>query len=249
MVKQVELAKSFSQDWLFPTARGGQAAKEGWALTFESIAFHPNVELVTNSGLRKFTGHTARATGAVHMALNQVELWRIQLFGRWGSDCFKIYVRSAPLSQLTMLAKETSVQTSLLVARQELQALLKQIKQVEVPSPVVPLKSQPVEALADCENAAELIEPPAAQDEDCYVLNRTTRGKLYRVRHNSQRSQHYLWHTYCFWYFARSSSADYQILTEVPDGIQQCSKCFQLPKASAEKQDDDSDTSSSSSSS
>lgn len=80
--------------------------------------------------------------------------------------------------QLTMLAKETSVQTGLLVARQELQALLKQIKQVEVPSPVVPLKSQPVEALADCENAAELIEPPAAQDEDCYVLNRTTRGNF-----------------------------------------------------------------------
>lgn len=95
MVKQVELAKSFSQDWLFPTARGGQ---EGWALTFESIAFQLNIELVTNSGLRKFTGHTARATGAVHMALNQVELWRIQLFGRRGSDCFKIYVRSAPLS-------------------------------------------------------------------------------------------------------------------------------------------------------
>ena len=132
MVKQVEFAKSFSQGWLFPTAEGSQAAKEGWALTFESIAVYLNIELVTSSGLRKFTGHTARATGAVHMALNQVELWRIQLFGRWGSDCFKIYVRSAPLSQLTMLAKETSVQTSLLVARQELQALLKQIKQVEV---------------------------------------------------------------------------------------------------------------------
>ena len=103
---------------------------------------------------------------------------------------------------------------------------------------MVPLKSQPVEALADCENAAELIEPPAVQDEVCYVLNRTSRGKLHRVRH-----------TFCFWYFARSRTADYQILTEVPDGVQQCSKCFQLPKASAEKQDDDSDTSSSSSSS
>ena len=132
------------------------------------------------------------------MALNQVELWRIQLFGRWGSDCFKIYVRSAPLSQLTMLAKETSVQTSLLVARQELQALLKQIKQVEVPNPVVPLKSQPVEALADCENAAELIEPPAVQDDVCYVLNRTSRGKLHRVRHKSHHSQHYLWNMFLF---------------------------------------------------
>ena len=248
MVEQVRFATTLGTEWLFPTNKGSQAAKEGWALTFESIAFYLDLQLVTASGLRKFTGHTARATGAVHMAMNQVELWRIQLFGRWGSDCFKIYVRSAPLSQLTMLARETSVQTSLIVARQELQGLLKQIKSVDVPNPAGPLKSQPVEVLADCENAEVLVEPPATQ-ADSYVLNRSTRGKLHRVRYNPPSSQHYLWHTHCFWYFARSSQSDYKVIFEVPDGVQQCSKCFRIPKASVDQEEDSSASSSSSSSS
>ncbi len=239
MVEQVKFATAFNTEWLFPSDKGNQAAKEGWALTFESIAaiaaiaFYLDIPLVTATGLRMFTGHSARATGAVHMAMNQVELWRIQLFGRWGSECFKIYVRSAPLTQLTMLARETSVQTSLLVAR----GLLKQIQSVDIPNPAGPLKSQPVE-----------VEPAATQAE-AFVLNRTSRGKLPRVRYNPTSSQHYLWHTHCFWYFARSSQSDYKVLTEIPDGVQQCSKCFHIPKASINREEDSSASSSSSSSS
>lgn len=51
----------------------------------------------TDAGLRKFRGHTARATGAAHLAHTQIELWCIQLFGCWGSDCF-VYARRRCLS-------------------------------------------------------------------------------------------------------------------------------------------------------
>lgn len=34
------------------------------------------------------------------MAKNSIELWRIQLFGRWSSEAFLLYIRDAPVSQL-----------------------------------------------------------------------------------------------------------------------------------------------------
>lgn len=48
-----------------------------WAITFEHIAFNLDLQLVTSSSLWKLTSHTARATGAMHMALGQIKLWEI----------------------------------------------------------------------------------------------------------------------------------------------------------------------------
>ena len=86
---QLEFASSLPQGrWLFPTASGDQPSKAGWVATFEWVASQVGEPLETPTGARRFTGHSARATGAVHLAKTQVELWRIQLLGRWGSEVF-----------------------------------------------------------------------------------------------------------------------------------------------------------------
>ena len=127
MVAQLEFAKTRGP-YLFPTDAGGQPVKAGWVATFEWVALHLNEPLTTATGASRFTGHTGRATGAVHLAQTQIELWRIQLFGRWGSEAFKLYGRQAPLSQLHLLAQEASVHTALASAKAELAAIFAQIK-------------------------------------------------------------------------------------------------------------------------
>ena len=131
--------------WLFPTATGEQATKAGWVATFEWVASQLGEPLESPTGARRFTGHSARATGAVHLATTQVELWRIQLFGRWGSEAFKLYVRNAPLTQLHMLAQESSVQTALSAARAELAAMVKQLKSYGQWRAEQPIAQQPIQ--------------------------------------------------------------------------------------------------------
>ena len=223
LVEQEFIRHSF----LFCTETGAQTTKSGWAGTFEAIAQKLKLKLVGPTGLRLFTGHSARATGAVHMARTQIELWRIQLFGRWGSEIFKQYVRDAPLEQLHGLAQEVSLKASLASARAELSAILAATK--EATAAATGLAHQPVEALADCE-AAAIIEPPAPEPPEndvLFVRNRSSRGKVHLAARHGNTLPHYLWRTKCFWHFARGQ-ADYALLKEEPNGAK-CSKCFKLP--------------------
>ena len=43
----------------------------------------------------RISGHSLRATGAQGLARAGLELWAVQLLGRWGSDAVKQYVRDA----------------------------------------------------------------------------------------------------------------------------------------------------------
>ena len=60
----------------------------------------------------------------MHLAASQIEVWRIQLVGRWGSQVFLQYIRDAPLKQLDKLALETSVHLSIDAAKLRLEDLL-----------------------------------------------------------------------------------------------------------------------------
>ena len=106
------------------------------------------LDIIGPTGLRKFTAHSARASGAVHMARTQIELWRVQLFGRWGSEIFKQCVRDAPLEQLHSLAQEVSLKSSLASARAELAAILEATKEAQTAT--AGLADQPVAAYMDC---------------------------------------------------------------------------------------------------
>jgi hypothetical protein len=131
---------------LFPAASGSPASKQGWADTFQEIARLLNIPTSHANGARCFTGHSARVTGARHMASTNVELWRVQLFGRWGSDVFKHYIQDAPLSQLDSLALETGAKLSIEEAKLQLQDLLRR---------------------TSSEASQLLATPPAVMIEDC----------------------------------------------------------------------------------
>ena len=228
MMNQINWARRHNSAYLFFTKGGQQTTKAGWAALFEAIAKQLKLEIIGPTGLRKFTGHSARASGAVHMARTQIELWRIQLFGRWGSEIFKQYVRDAPLEQLHSLAQEVSLKASLAAAKAELTAILETTREAQAVHTC--LAKQPVSSYMDCEAAAQIEPPvpPPATNDIIYVRNRAQRGKVHLGDRHGDTLPHYLWRTKCSWYFARGA-ADYALLPEEPAGPK-CSKCFTHPE-------------------
>ncbi|CAK9013877.1 unnamed protein product [Durusdinium trenchii] len=106
---------------------------------------------VHDNGARAYTGHSARVTGARFMAMHNIELWRIQLFGRWGSDVFLHYIQDAPVAQLDRLALESTAAMSVRRAQEELSTLQQRIKDCK--ATFMPPESQMLE---DCEASVHL---------------------------------------------------------------------------------------------
>ena len=235
LVRQVSFAKNLGtnfEGWLFPTHEGAKATKRGWSHTFTAIAEAQGLETTWNNGAPKYTGHSARASGAVHLALAKVDLWRIQLFGRWTSSAFLRYVRSAPLACLHELSLETA----------------------KVPALPPPAGSS---ASTDCASetsslvqvSEEMMEeasplPSVSEVAKEFVTNKSAKGKVHKVIAHSEDLHPRHWRSKCGWYFGRGMTS-YDLHDFQPHG-QICKICFSSRTPQGE---DDSSSSSSSSSS
>ena len=87
-------------DWslpLFPTSSGAVCTKSAMASTIVKAAELLKAPLSSPDGSERITGHTLRATGAQGLARMGIDLWAIQLMGRWGSEVVRRYVREVAL--------------------------------------------------------------------------------------------------------------------------------------------------------
>lgn len=228
---------------LFPTITGAAPSKQGWARTFTKIAELLNLPTTHPNGAPCYTGHSARVTGAMHMATLNIELWRIQLFGRWSSDAFLLYIRDAPLAQLDDLATESSARLSIQAAQQQLKDLLRQVeaKQSELQHPVVEVSPQ---MLTDCEAALPALPAPATEDR--LVRNRNTGGKVHLTLDMNSDSHPREWRTRCAWRFALHET-DFEFVSAAPESVK-CRKCFPELRHRQRSQSSSSSSSSSASS-
>ncbi|CAE7481466.1 PAPP5 [Symbiodinium natans] len=200
---------------VFTDVEGYPPSKAGWANTFQSLAAALGLPVTFRNGARAFTGHSARATGAQFMAIKGIELWRIQIFGRWGSAVVLRYLREAPVEQLGQLAVEAGHADSLARARKELEELIAKgqaflnAQQIAVPDP---------DWLQDCEASSSQTGAPipagAAPPRDFsarLVLNLSPGGKLHRCVTDLSDPRMALhpkhWRTSCAWPFARDCSS------------------------------------------
>ena len=88
----------FSHDFpLFPDANGRPCTKAAMASTFEAAAGFLGLPLKSLDGSEVVSGHSLRVTGAQGLSRLGLDLWAIQLLGRWGSDAVRVYVRAVPL--------------------------------------------------------------------------------------------------------------------------------------------------------
>eukprot|EP00435_Cladocopium_sp_Y103_P051935 s1011_g16.t1 len=209
MVRHLENISQRPNAPIFPAADGDPATKVGWADTFQHLASILGLPLTYPNGARRYTGHTARATGAVHLASSQVEIWRIQLFGRWGSQVFLQYIKEAPLKQLDKLALETSVHLSIEAARAQLQDLLRRAKSGLATAVACPT----VQMIEDCEAATPNQAPPTPADQ---MIQNRNGGKIHRAMIFGEDTHPRDWKTRCAWHFGGAHTL-FDHITSVPD--------------------------------
>ena len=140
---------------------------------------------------KKFTGDSARVSGAQHLAKANIELWRIQLFGRWSSEAFLRYIRDAPLQNLHSLANEASLQQSIQAAKSDLQRLV-------LGRDISEMKNQFGVQLQATQEMFEEVHP---------VETTETSGKVDKILAwgNELRPRH--WRIRCNWHFGRGHTA------------------------------------------
>eukprot|EP00435_Cladocopium_sp_Y103_P022023 s2314_g5.t1 len=178
----------------------------------------------TINGAPKHTGHTARASGACHLAAAGVDLWRVQIFGRWSSAAFLRYIRSSPLLSLKDLASETALAESIAAAKSELRALT---------------NSQIPVMLDDADP-----EPAPQTSATEYVCNSAAGGKVHVVSTRGDQFHPRHWRSKCGWYFGRGLT-NYSIHAKIPSG-KPCKVCMPEHRQAQESSMSSSESSSSS---
>ncbi|CAE7838251.1 unnamed protein product [Symbiodinium sp. CCMP2592] len=204
------------EDPVFVDLDGCPPSKHGWADTFQRIAALLGLPLCHHNGARAFTGHTARATGAQFLAFKGIEIWRIQIFGRWGSEVILRYVRDAPLAQLNELAIEAGDRETLAKIRSDLDRLMREVR----PSLAIPDSSWHFE----CQVRGAPASGPAAihtSTAKALVLNTARGGKLHKCLSDFSSPQVALnpssWRTCCLWPFASGDkSFQWEMQTLLP---------------------------------
>ena len=93
---------------LFPTAEGRPCTKKGVTATIEELAHRLGFPRRSPEGLVLWTGHSLRVAGAQSLAAAGLDLWAVQLMGRWGSSTVLQYIRETPLKTSAHWASQRS---------------------------------------------------------------------------------------------------------------------------------------------
>ena len=112
---------------LFPTINGKPTHKKQVSATVQAIAANLNLPLTAPTGAPLYSGHSFRVTGAQFLASCGIDIWRIQLHGRWGSSSVLRYIRLSPLAPTLALEAALGrdlrqVQKAITAARAELES-------------------------------------------------------------------------------------------------------------------------------
>ena len=91
---------------LFPTAEGAACSKSSVVATLVRAAELLQLQAVSPGGSERVSAHSARLTGVQGLAAAGLEIWAIQLLGRWGSDAVLGYIQDVHLSQMPAWASK-----------------------------------------------------------------------------------------------------------------------------------------------
>ena len=94
---------------LFPTASGKVASKAAQAETIKCAAQLLGTPLANSDGTQRITGHSLRTTGAQGLARLGLDVFSIELLGRWGSSCVRGYVRDASVTSAAARARSLTM--------------------------------------------------------------------------------------------------------------------------------------------
>ena len=206
------------------------------------------VPVETASG--KVTGHTMRVTGAQGLAAGGLDLWAIQLLGRWGSMAVKAYVRESHLEQAEFWARRVGQRRDLdeMVADvanrveeklrgQELWAAAVAAASSSISSNQVDQKALDKEKLKE-DSEALAVEAIAHKGsgkptEDAVI---SEKGIVHAILLGPPAVPSEMAMTSCGWKFGRSSSAALIRRSELPESYKVlCAKCFPREREGAKE--------------
>ena len=98
---------------LFPREGGSATTKRGMTATIVAAARLLNTPLSTEDGTARISGHTLRPTGAQGLTRAGMDLWAVQLIGRWGSTVVQKYVREAAATPEAAISRRRMLSQSL----------------------------------------------------------------------------------------------------------------------------------------
>ena len=90
---------------LFPCSSGGAASKHSVVATILSAAQRLQLPLVSPDASFRVSGHSLRATGAQSLTRMGLDLWAVQVLGRWGSATVTRYIRESSASADAALSR------------------------------------------------------------------------------------------------------------------------------------------------
>ena len=93
---------------LFPDAYGKVVRKAGVVGALEELLSTRGVTITDKMGRRLFGGHSFRVTGSRYWVAMGLEVFKLQVFARWGSNVVLRYVAEAPLANLTQVLRGSS---------------------------------------------------------------------------------------------------------------------------------------------
>jgi hypothetical protein len=91
----------------FPDTAGRPVSKSCMAATIAHAAALLGIPAVNREGTFRVSGHSLRPTGAQGLARLGLDVWAVQLLGRWGSGTVLEYVRDAAASPEAAVARRT----------------------------------------------------------------------------------------------------------------------------------------------
>ena len=90
---------------LFPDAAGRTVSKYRMTATIVKAATLLGVPLEGPTGGCRISGHTLRVTGAQGLTRIGLDIWAVQLLGRWGSSAVFEYVRDSAVSPAAAMSR------------------------------------------------------------------------------------------------------------------------------------------------
>ena len=211
---------------LFPSVDGAAVSKDKMVATIVEAARRLHVPLATPDRSARVSGHSLRVSGAQGLARAGVDVWAIQLLGRWGSATVLEYVQEVPLelsaSWASRAAREATVD-DLLRSRSSTLASSSTSPfsaRLAVPS-ALPLEAGSAEALEDAlVEASSALKVEALPVSACRFVASPS-GKWHRLSHSGLTGVSFGWSSACGWRFAGSLASLADVL---PTGL--CHKCF-----------------------
>ena len=209
---------------MFPTIEGNKCTKEAMTGTIEKAAFLLKVPLTSPDGTERVSGHSLRVTGAQGMAKLGLDLWAVQLLGRWGSNTVLQYVRLAHLEAAEGWARRAASNMPLEDVVKELVSL----QPVERPAAVVKKSMvRTAAAQTELEEALrhEVLVEELREEEKLSVVMGDS-GVAHSVLLGPPETDLHSSRTVCGWRFGRSGAA-LRRRSDLPSSYKAlCQKCF-----------------------